>query len=126
LNTVVASKNLLEAIAAADRPIKVVLVSSFGVYGVAGLPRGHVVDEETPLEPHPERRDLYSQAKLRQEKLFREYQAKAGFPLVVLRPGVIYGPRGSRISTRVGLNLMGIFLHLGGDNLLPLTYVASC
>jgi nucleoside-diphosphate-sugar epimerase len=126
LNTVVASKHLLEAIAATGRPIRVVLVSSFGVYGVAELPRGQVVDESTPLEPHPERRDLYSQAKLRQEKLFREYQARLGFPLVVLRPGVIYGPRGSRISTRVGLELMGVFLHLGGDNLLPLTYVDNC
>jgi nucleoside-diphosphate-sugar epimerase len=126
LNTVVASKNLLEAIAASGRPIKVVLVSSFGVYGVADLPRGHLVDESTPLESHPERRDLYSQAKLRQEKLFREYQAKYGFPLVVLRPGVIYGPRGSRISARVGLDLMGMFLYLGGKNVLPLTYVDNC
>jgi len=128
LNTVVASKHLLEAISATGRApsIKVVLVSSFGVYGVAGLPRGHLVDEATPLEPHPERRDLYSQAKLRQEKLFREYQARLGFPLVVLRPGVIYGPRGSRISARVGLELMGVFLYLGGDNLLPLTYVDNC
>ncbi len=130
LNTVVASKHLLEAIAASSGPgghsIKVVLVSSFGVYGVAGLPRGHLVDEGTPLEPHPERRDLYSQAKLRQEKLFREYQARLGFPLVVLRPGVIYGPRGSRISARVGLDLMGVFLYLGGDNRLPLTYVDNC
>jgi nucleoside-diphosphate-sugar epimerase len=126
LNTVVASKNLLEAIVSAGRPIKVVLVSSFGVYGVADLPRGHVVDENTPLEPHPERRDLYSQAKLRQEKLFREYQSRHGFPLVVLRPGVIYGPRGSRISARVGLDLMGMFLYLGGDNMLPLTYVDNC
>jgi nucleoside-diphosphate-sugar epimerase len=126
LNTVVASKNLLEAISAAGRPIKVVLVSSFGVYGVADLPRGHLVDESTPLEPHPERRDLYSQAKLRQEKLFREYQARSGFPLVVLRPGVIYGPRGSRLSARIGLNLMGVFLYLGGDNVLPLTYVDNC
>ena len=126
LNTVVASKHLLEAIAASGWPIKVVLVSSFGVYGVAALPRNHVVDEATPIEPHPARRDFYSQAKLRQEKLFREYQARYGFPLVVLRPGVIYGPRGSRLSARVGLDLMGVFLHLGGDNTLPLTYVDSC
>jgi nucleoside-diphosphate-sugar epimerase len=126
LNTVVASKNLLEAIVGAGRPIKVVLVSSFGVYGVADLPRGHVVDEQTPVEPHPERRDLYSQAKIRQERLFREYQARAGFPLVVLRPGVIYGPRGSRFSVRVGLEMFGLFLHLGGDNVLPLTYVDNC
>jgi len=126
LNTVVASKNLLEGIVKTGRPIKVVLVSSFGVYGVAELPRGHVLDETTPLETHPERRDLYSQAKLRQEKLFWEYHEIYGFPLVVLRPGVIYGPRGSAMSARVGLNLYGIFLHLGRDNLLPLSYVDNC
>lgn len=126
LNTVVASKNLLEAIGASGRPIKVVLVSSFGVYGVADLEKGHVVDESTPLEAHPERRDLYSQAKLRQEKLFREYQDQYHFPLVVIRPGVIYGPRGSRISARIGLDLMGVFLYLGGKNVLPLTFVENC
>ncbi len=126
LSTVVASKNLLDAIAGAGRPIKAVLVSSFGVYGVAGLPAGALVDESTPLEDHPERRDVYSHAKLRQERLFREYQAKHGFPLVVLRPGVIYGRGGTRISARVGLELAGVFLHLGGRNLLPLTYVDSC
>lgn len=126
LNTVVASKNLLEAIGASGRPIKVVLVSSFGVYGVADLAKGHLVDESTPVEPHPERRDLYSQAKVRQERLFRDYQAKYGFPLVVIRPGVIYGPRGSRFSSRVGIDLMGLFLYLGGKNVLPLSYVDNC
>jgi nucleoside-diphosphate-sugar epimerase len=126
LSTVVASKNLLNA-AVADGPApKMVLVSSFGVYGVAGLRRGSLVDEATPLEPHPERRDIYSFAKLRQELLFREYQARHGFPLVVLRPGVIYGCGGSRISARVGLQLGGLFLHLGGRNRLPLTYVENC
>ena len=126
LNTVVASKNLLDAVAATGRPIKMVLVSSFGVYGVAGLPPRTTVDESTPLEPHPERRDVYSHAKLRQERLFRECQASSGFPLVVIRPGVIYGCGGTRISTRVGLDLAGRFLFLGGDNVLPLTYVENC
>jgi nucleoside-diphosphate-sugar epimerase len=126
LNTVVASKNLLEGVAKAGRPIKIVLVSSFGVYGVADLPRGHVVDEQTPLETQPARRDLYSQAKLRQEKLFWEYRERYHFPLVVLRPGVIYGPRGSAFSARVGLKLFGVFLYLGRDNVLPLSYVDNC
>jgi len=126
LNTVVASKNLLEAAVATGRPVKMVLVSSFAVYGVADLPSGATVDESCPLEPHPEWRDPYAQSKLRQETLFREYQARYGFPLVVLRPGVIYGCGGSRISARVGLDLAGVFLYLGGKNLLPLTYVDSC
>jgi nucleoside-diphosphate-sugar epimerase len=125
LSSVVASKNLLEAVVRRGG-IKIVLVSSFGVYGVAQLRPGELLTENTPFEAHPERRDLYSYAKLRQEKLFWEYQEKYGFPLVVLRPGVIYGPRGSAISGRVGLSIFGLFLHLGGRNPLPLSYVENC
>jgi nucleoside-diphosphate-sugar epimerase len=125
LNTVVGSKRLLEAVAARGTR-RVVLVSSFGVYGVAGLRRGALVDESTPLEPHPERRDPYSFAKYRQEALFREYQQRCGFELVILRPGVIYGPGGGHFSTRVGVGLPGLFLHVGGSNLLPLSYVRNC
>jgi 2-alkyl-3-oxoalkanoate reductase len=126
LNTVVTSKNLLEAAARRSRPPRMVLVSSFSVYGVADLPRGAQVDEATPLETTPQRRDLYAQVKIRQERLFREASAANGLVLTVLRPGVIYGPGGSALSTRVGLRMPGIFLHLGGDNLLPLTYVENC
>jgi nucleoside-diphosphate-sugar epimerase len=78
------------------------------------------------MERHPERRDVYSYSKLRQEQLFWEYRERFGFELVVLRPGVIYGPGGGHFSNRVGLSLFGTFLHLGGRNLLPLTYVENC
>src|SRR5262245_28643943 len=72
LDSAVASRNLLDAVA--DRkPMRIVLVSSFGVYGVAGLRRGVLVNEQTTLETHPEWRDHYSAAKLRQEQLFWEY-----------------------------------------------------
>jgi nucleoside-diphosphate-sugar epimerase len=125
-NTVVSSKNLLEGILLQGRPIKTVLVSSFSVYGAADLPRGGVVDETTPLESRPEKRDLYGQCKLRQEQLFWEYHRQKRVPLTVLRPGVIYGPRGSALSSRIGLRMPGIFLFMGGNNLLPLTYVENC
>jgi len=125
LNTVVASRNLLDALADL-RPLRIVLVSSFSVYGVADLPRGALVDESTPLERHPELRDPYTYCKLRQEELFREYRRRHGFELVVLRPGVIYGPGGGHLSARVGFSLFGWFLHLGGSNPLPLTYVENC
>ncbi len=125
LNSVVASRNLLEAVA--DRkPVRIVLVSSFGVYGVAGLGRGARVNEQTALEPRPESRDHYSYSKLRQEQLFWEYQKRNGFELVVLRPGVIYGPGGSHFSNRVGLTFGNWQLHFGGSNLLPLSYVDNC
>ena len=126
LNSVVTSRNLMDAVKASGRSIKVVLVSSFGVYGVAGLKPGSVVDESTPLEANPTKRDLYSYSKLRQEQLMWEYHEKHGVPLVVVRPGAIYGPHGGRFSGRVGLSVGPLFLHLGGRNPLPLTYVENC
>jgi nucleoside-diphosphate-sugar epimerase len=125
LDSVVTSRNLLEAIA--DRkPMRIVLVSSFGVYGVAELGRGAKVDEQTALESHPEWRDDYSHTKLRQEQLFVEHQRQSGFELVILRPGVIYGPGGGHFSSRVGITIGKSLLYLGGSNLLPLTYVKNC
>jgi nucleoside-diphosphate-sugar epimerase len=104
-----------------------VYCSSFSVYGVAMLPRGAVVDERTPMEPHPEKRDVYAHTKHRQEELIWQYHREKGVPLVVLRPGVIYGPGGGApMSSRVGINLFGLFLHLGRRNVLPLTYVDNC
>jgi nucleoside-diphosphate-sugar epimerase len=126
LNTVVTSKNLLDAVVASGRSVRIVLVSSFSVYGVAGLRWGDRLDETVPLEPHPEWRDPYAQVKIRQERLFREEAERNGLPLMVLRPGVIYGPAGSPFSNRVGLRLPGILLHIGGDNPLPLSYVDNC
>jgi nucleoside-diphosphate-sugar epimerase/peptidoglycan/xylan/chitin deacetylase (PgdA/CDA1 family) len=125
LDSVVASRNLLDAVAV-RKPMRIVLVSSFGVYGVAGLGRGAMLNEQTALESHPEWRDHYSFSKLRQEQLFWEYQKRNGFELVVLRPGVIYGPDGAHFSNRVGLTIGKWHLHFGGNNLLPLSYVDNC
>ena len=128
LDSVVASRNLLDGIVATPLKamLRVVLISSFGVMGVAALGRGAVVDETVPLETSPGERDVYSYTKLRQEQLFWEYRDRHGFELVVLRPGVIYGPGGGHFSNRVGLSLFGRFVHLGHGNLLPLTYVDNC
>jgi nucleoside-diphosphate-sugar epimerase len=125
LNSVVASKYLLEAVVK-RKTTKVVLCSSMGVYGVSDQPAGFVVNEHSPLEPRPEDRDVYSYSKWRQEQLFREYNKQHSFPLTILRPGVIYGPGGAPMSSRVGVNLFGLFLHLGRGNVLPLSYVTNC
>jgi nucleoside-diphosphate-sugar epimerase len=39
---------------------------------------------------------------------------------------VIYGPGGGAFSGRVGVALPGVFLFLGGKNLLPLSFVDNC
>ena len=125
LDSVIASRNLLDAVGN-RKPMRIVLVSSFSVYGVAVHSRGTLVNEQTVLEAHPEWRDHYSFAKLRQEQLFWEYQIRHSFELVVLRPGVIYGPGGSHFSNRVGLKIGKWLLNFGGSNSLPLSYVDNC
>jgi nucleoside-diphosphate-sugar epimerase len=125
-DTVAASEHLLTAIAQQKSAPTVVLVSSLAVYGIVGLPAGATIDERTPLEPHPERRDVYSEAKHRQEQLFHDFKRRFDFPLVIVRPGVIYGPGRLLLPTRVGFRIAGVFACVGSANPLPLTYVENC
>jgi|ERR1700720_1102364 2-alkyl-3-oxoalkanoate reductase len=125
LNTVVASKRLLDA-SMETKPERVVLVSSLSVYGMSGLPCGRPIDESAELEQHPEKRDVYSHAKLRQELLFHEYRARGGFDVVIMRPGSIYGIGGKNFPARVGIEVKGWLLHFGRNNVLPLTYLDNC
>ncbi len=49
-----------------------------------------------------------------------------GIPHVIVRPGWVYGPGSEAISNRVGIDTFGFFMHLGGSNAVPLTYVDNC
>jgi nucleoside-diphosphate-sugar epimerase len=124
-NTVVGTRNLLDAVAAAGVR-RVVLVSSFAVYRTEPLDTGALHDETLALEPVGLEKGAYAHAKTRQEHLLQEYRARHGFETVVLRPGVIYGPGGGAFSSRVGIRAMGFFFSLGGRAPLPLTYVENC
>jgi nucleoside-diphosphate-sugar epimerase len=88
--TVLATENLLATLPASMR--RIVHVSSLSVYDFDAPRLGGVLDEATPLEAAPLRRDAYTQTKLIQEKLVRDYAARAATELVVIRPGAIYGP----------------------------------
>jgi len=125
LNTVVGTQRLLEAIPGAAVQ-RLVLASSLAVYGLARLPPGSVIGEETPLDPFPWRRDVYAHTKIRQEQLVAAAAGPAGITAVVLRPGPIYGPDSAELPGRVGLLIPGLLLHLGGDTPLPLTYIDNC
>lgn len=127
MNSVVATRNLLEAALKSNCLRRFVNVSSFTVYTNEKKPRGRLLDESCPVEEHPElRADAYCFAKVKQDELVREYGKQFGIPYVIVRPGAVYGPGNTQITGRVGLGTFGVFLHLGGSNRIPFTYVDNC
>lgn len=127
VNSVVTTRNLMEACARTESVRRFVNVSSFSVYSNRNKPRHRILDEGCPVEERPATRgDAYTYAKAKQEEMVREMGKTFGIPVVVVRPGYVYGPGGTAISGRVGLSTFGLFLHLGGANPIPLTYVDNC
>ena len=102
------------------------LVSSLGVYGAAGMKTDSELNETSPIEPEPHRRDPYSYSKVIQERVAFESHEQRGLPLVVVRPGVIFGPGRGALSGRVGLQLGPIMVRMGGGQILPYVYVDNC
>lgn len=126
LNSVVTTRNLLEASLQHECLRRFVSVSSFAVYSNMNKPNGRVLDEGCPVHAHPEHGDAYSFAKIKQDEIVTEYGKRFGVPYVIVRPGWVYGPGNEAITGRVGLSTFGIFLHLGGSNTIPLSYVDNC
>ncbi|MGA2018907.1 MAG: NAD(P)-dependent oxidoreductase [Opitutaceae bacterium] len=126
MNSVVTTRNLLDACLGQGSLRRFVNISSFAVYANHGNPRGRMLEESCPLEDRPEMRGAYCFAKTEQDKLVMEYGERHKIPYVLIRPGYVFGPGSPGIHTRVGIGTFGIFLHLGGGNRLPVTYVDNC
>lgn len=114
----------LEGVQAArpDARARLVLVSSFSVYGYGALPDWATLDETTPVEPDPEQRDAYARAKLAQETRAIRAAQFGGIEVRILRPGAIYGP-GRVASARLGFGRGGRTLCPGGNVPVPAIYV---
>lgn len=126
INSVVTTRNLLEACGHVGGIRRFVLISSFAVYSNAEA-GGRVLSESREIEKHPELRgEAYCFAKTKQEQLVAGLGKELRIPTVILRPGVVYGPGNLAISGRVGIDTFGIFLHMGGSNRIPLSYVDNC
>lgn len=127
MNSALATRNLVEAFLEAGQPKRFANVSSFAVYSNLKMERGELLDENCALEDAPQERfDAYGFGKLKQEELVREYGQTSGLPHVILRPGAVFGPGKPDLSGRVGIDTFGFFIHLGGSNELPLTFVDNC
>jgi len=127
MNSVVTTRNVLEASLQHNCLRRFVNISSFAVYTNTKKPRWRLLDESCPVEKHPELRgEAYCYAKVKQDELVTEYGKRYGIPYVIVRPGYVYGPGKEDITGRVGIGTFGVFLHLGGSNTIPLTYVDNC
>jgi len=127
MNSALATRNLMDAFLEYGQPKRFVNVSSFAVYSTLNLKRGAILDETCPLEEDPQERcDAYGFGKLKQEELVKQYGERYKMPYVIVRPGAVFGPGKRDLSGRVGIDTFGIFMHLGGSNRLPLTFVDNC
>jgi len=127
MNSVVTTRNLLEASLRHKCLKRFVNVSSFTVYTNAQKPGGRLLDESCPVETHPEYRgEAYCYAKVKQDEIVKQYGQSFGIPYVIVRPGYVYGSGKQAIPSRVGIDTFGVFLHLGGSNTIPFTYIDNC
>jgi 2-alkyl-3-oxoalkanoate reductase len=112
---------LLAALGAGVR--RFVHVSSVVVYQLGGLANNTPLDESALLELRPREVGPYARSKIEAEKLVRAYQQQ-GLPTVILRPGLIFGPRGRDFWPNIGVLKGRLCLLAGrGDDLLPLVHV---
>jgi len=118
---VVATRRLIEASAVCGIS-RFVLISSISVYASAALASREPVGETCSIEAHPERRSAYVYSKVMQEAVCRE----APVPLVVIRPGIVYGPGHNRLSDRVGPRLGRYLALVAPDRRMPCTFVTNC
>lgn len=127
MNSALTTRNLIEAFLEVGKPGRFVNVSSFSVYSNHSLRRGAMLDESCPLEDDSQARfDAYGFGKLKQDEIVQDYGAKRGLPWVIVRPGSVFGPGKRGLTGRVGIDTFGVFLHTGGGNRIPLTYVDNC
>jgi nucleoside-diphosphate-sugar epimerase len=90
--TIRGTERLLEVSLAAGVK-RFVHISSLSVYEAAGYKRNSVIHESSPYPKDPLKIGPYTYSKVESERLAFEYYKK-GLPVTVLRPGLIYGPRG--------------------------------
>src|SRR5205823_10524734 len=93
MNSVLTTRNLMDAFLKYGQPRRFVNVSSFSVYSNLTLKRGGLLDETCPLEDEPQQRfDAYGYGKLKQDELVMEYGKQYNLPYVVVRLGSVFGP----------------------------------
>jgi nucleoside-diphosphate-sugar epimerase len=93
-------------------------MSSLGVYAS----RHHYGTDET--DPLPaSHRDSYSRSKVEAEHLVMHYYQEFGVPVVILRPGFVYGPRDRTVLPRIIDSLRKDLMRYPGGGLAALNTI---
>ncbi|MGH1503956.1 MAG: NAD-dependent epimerase/dehydratase family protein [Acidimicrobiales bacterium] len=121
--TVIGTENLLAAATAAGVP-RLVAISTFSVYDFGARPAKSLLDESFPVIADPVGRDEYAETKLYQDELYRRFADVEGHTMVMLRPGMIYGPD-QLWHPLLGGEFGPIELKIGFTGRPPITYVEN-
>ncbi|WP_319825113.1 NAD(P)-dependent oxidoreductase [Thalassovita sp.] len=124
-HTLTGTRHLLQAMARAEEPPRLVLVSSVSVYSGMGLQAQSEIDETSALERNPRQRDAYCRAKLNQEQITAEGALDLGAELRIMRVGAVFGP-GRLWNAHVGLRIGPAVLRLVRGGEIPLCHIAHC
>jgi len=102
---------------------RIVHVSSLSVYDVPH--EGAIISEDGPFEAAGGERGFYARSKLAADQIARDWIAR-GAPVVIIRPGLLYGPgRRPPLARRViGIRSLRLILA-SPDYLLPLSYTEN-
>jgi nucleoside-diphosphate-sugar epimerase len=103
---------------------RVVYTSSIAVYGP--VREGEIITEQTPYDLAPARRDSYAQSKILADRFAAEFSRQHGLPLVILRPGIVFGPGKALPIGLLGFRVGKTSVVFGkGSNRFPLNYVEN-
>jgi nucleoside-diphosphate-sugar epimerase len=127
MNSAVSTRNLIDSILTIKNFKRIVNVSSIAVYSTQKIKNGGFLDETCPSDRFSHlRHEAYVYGKIKQDELIFKYYDRFKLQYVIVRPGDVFGPGKRKLSGRVGIDSFGVFLHLGGSNLIPLTYIDNC
>jgi nucleoside-diphosphate-sugar epimerase/predicted dehydrogenase len=90
----------------------------------AGAKAG-TITENTPLDPHIDRRNYYARAKALSEQNLMSLHRQRGLPVVIFRPGIVIGQGGSPLHWGIGMWSWNAVCQVWGEghNPLPLVLV---
>src|SRR6185369_7314885 len=101
---------------------RLVHASSIAVYDL-GEERDSAVNEDAPLDRHPEVRGEYAQGKIAAERALTDFARERGLELVIVRPGFVVGSDGPPQHSGIGLWTRDTQVYGWGGGRRPLPFV---